>query len=417
MSAPHRLAVVEREDEHPVSEAPGAPCANCGGPYMEPNGRWPHSGHAYKPRSYRMAVVSRESPAATGRHLRLTQATGITPRRVRWAWDGRLALGTLSLVGGREGSGKTLLTNVLTSQVTRGTLPGELAGHPRNVIVVTTEDAWEFTVVPRLMANGADLSRVYRAEAVNADGIVTGLSLPHDLAALEAEVIDKRAALVVLDPLMSRLDGNLDTHKDAEVRLALEPIVALAERTGVHIAGLIHVNKSGTTDPLTSLMASRAFAAVARHVLFVMRDPEDRAIRLVGQPKNSLGKEDMPTLRFGVVEVTVGQDPEDARAITAPQLQWLTDSTTTVDEALSVLATGGRRDSKKDKAARWLVDYLQGCPDGKALSSEVKAAATAAGHEHEPLRRAREGSDIEVISEGFPAVTYWQLPLRLIPTS
>ena len=78
-----------------------------------------------------------------------------------------------------------------------------------------------------------------------------------------------------LDPLISRLDAGLDTHKDAEVRQAHEPIVALAERTGVHITGLIHVNKSGTADPLTALMGSRAFAAVARAVLFVMEDPDE----------------------------------------------------------------------------------------------------------------------------------------------
>ena len=76
------------------------------------------------------------------------------------------------------------------------------------------------------------------------------------------------AALILLDPLMSRLDAKLDTHKDAEVRLALEPLVSIANSTGAAILGLIHLNKSLSTDPLTMLMGSRAFAAVARAVLF-----------------------------------------------------------------------------------------------------------------------------------------------------
>ncbi len=42
---------------------------------------------------------------------------------------------------------------------------------------------------------------------------------------------------------MSRLDAKLDTHKDAEVRIALEPLTALADRTGAAVARLIHVNK------------------------------------------------------------------------------------------------------------------------------------------------------------------------------
>jgi hypothetical protein len=38
------------------------------------------------------------------------------------------------------------------------------------------------------------------------------------------------AVLLILDPLLSRLDDRLDTHKDADVRRALEPLVALAEK-------------------------------------------------------------------------------------------------------------------------------------------------------------------------------------------
>jgi len=69
------------------------------------------------------------------------------------------------------------------------------------------------------------------------------------------------AALILLDPLLSRLDSSLDSHKDAEVRIALEPLVALADRSAAAVLGLIHVNKSGGQDPLDIVMGSRAFAA------------------------------------------------------------------------------------------------------------------------------------------------------------
>ena len=83
----------------------------------------------------------------------------------------------------------------------------------------------------------------------------------------------------MLDPLLSRLDSRLDTHKDGDVRLALEPLVALAQRTDTSILGLSHVDKSRSTDPLTLLMASRAFAAVARAVLFRLVDPDTDDLR------------------------------------------------------------------------------------------------------------------------------------------
>jgi hypothetical protein len=354
------------------------------------------------------------------RHVMLTPAGDITPRRVRWLWDGRLAVGSVSLIGGREGQGKTMLSLELAALVTTGRLPGESFGTPRSVIVVTSEDAWDYTIVPRLLAAGADLARVYRAEVKTADEITTGLSLPHDFLALEEAIQDSEAALVILDPLLSRLDGNLDTHKDADVRLALEPLVALAGRNGIHLIGLIHVNKTATTDPLTSLMASRAFVAVARAVLFVMKDPEDDGVRLVGQPKNNLGRTDMETLRFEVQEVVVGTDPDDGKDITAPKMVWLDTTTRTVEDALMLVAQGGSKGlSKRALAGEWLVAYLQQQPDGRSPSSQVVTAGKSAGHGEQPIRRAREkleesGELFVIDGDTFPRTTDWQLSARLM---
>jgi len=201
--------------------------------------------------------------------------------------------------------------------VTRGTLPGCYSGSPRGVIVAATEDSWEHTIVPRLMAAGADLDLVFRVDVRTPVGLDT-LSLPRDLAELEHRVREVQAALIVLDPLLSRLDAHLDTHKDAEVRLALEPLVALAHATDACVVGLIHVNKSSSNDALTLLMASRAFAAVARAVLFVMADPEDAGTRLLGQAKNNLGRTDLPTLLFRIVAAHVA----DTRRAPCRRASW-----------------------------------------------------------------------------------------------
>ncbi len=160
------------------------------------------------------------------------------------------------------------------------------------------------------MAAGADLSMVYRVDVHTYAGFETGLSLPRDLAAVAEAVIEVQAGLILLDPLMSRLDAKLDTHKDAEVRQALEPLVHVANSTGAAILGLIHLNKSLSTDPLTMLMGSRAFAAVARAVLFCMVDPDDETARVLGQPKNNLGRTDLPTMTFRIVSAHVADTDE-----------------------------------------------------------------------------------------------------------
>jgi len=349
-----------------------------------------------------------------GRRVALRAATSITMRRVRWLWDGRLALGTLSLLGGREGQGKSLWSLTLAAQITRGELPGEHFGIPRNVIVVAAEDAWDFTIVPRLTANGADLSRVFQAISVTSEDLEVPMALPHDLASFEKQIAQNDVAFVVFDPLISRLDAALDSHKDAEVRRALEPLVAIAGRTKAHFQGLIHINKTATSDPLTALMASRAFPAVARSVLFITRDPEESGVRLLGQPKNNLGKEDWPTQRFRVETVVVGEDPEDGKPIEAGRIVRLDDTERTIEDALSALSQPRKSTTKTGEAAHWLLAYLRRQAEGRASSSQVHDAAKAAGHGETPLRRARESLGVEITNEGFPKVTYWGLPARLL---
>jgi hypothetical protein len=180
--------------------------------------------------------------------------------------------------------------------------------------------------------------------------------------------------------------------------------------------GLIHVNKSETTDPLTSLMASRAFVAVARAVLFVMQDPEDDGARLVGQPKNNLGRTDLPTLRFSVEPVEVGRDPNDGKAIVAPRMKWLSDTTRTIEDSLLALTRGTQAQSRRAEAERWLIAYLRQQPDAEAKATDIEAAAAGAGHSATVLRRAREGmrGGVTTTRRGFPSETFWQLSAALM---
>ena len=362
----------------------------------------------------------RGHPEGQIRQVRLTPASAITVRPVRWLWTDRLPLGAVALLGGREGVGKSILMCQLAAGVTRGRVPGVYAQCPQSVMIAATEDSWAHTIVPRLMAAGADLSRVFRVEVTMTDLEETALSLPQDLAALEQEIVEHAVALVILDPLLSRLHASLDTHKDSEVRQALEPLAALAIRTEASVVGLIHVNKSAHTDPLTTLMGSRAFVAVARAVLFVVTDPEDEEMRLLGQAKNNLGRTDLPTLRFCMESVKVTDTPEGD--VWTGKLKWMGETTRSIREALDV-ASGSTRDrTAAQEAGDWLLDYLteQG---GTAESAAAKEAGKAAGHSIDALKRARRLHKVTVESRGFPRRTYWVRPPvgaaagRLAPTA
>ncbi|WP_052207608.1 AAA family ATPase [Sinomonas humi] len=352
-----------------------------------------------------------EAYARSGEHERslvLTPASSIKPRRVKWMWDGRIALGTLALLAGREGLGKSTLAYWLAAQVTRGELPGEFYGKPRSVLVCATEDSWEHTIVPRLIAAGADGDRVFRVEVLNADEIHVGLSLPRDNQRTEQAARQTGASLLILDPIISRL-GDLDTHRDSEVRQALEPLVSVAGRTGMAVLGLIHHNKSGTSDPLQLVMGSKAFTAVARSVHTVVPDPDDDTdrLRLFGTPKNNLGRSNLPTLAFTVESHAV---PTDEGPAWTGRVEWHGEHDGSIADAMRrAQQDGGEDRGAVHEASGWLEDFLAS-RGGSCDSATIKTEGRKAGHSESAIKRAKGKLRLDDRSSGFPRRTFWYFP-------
>jgi hypothetical protein len=314
-------------------------------------------------------------------------------------------------LAGREGIGKSSVAIAIAAQITRGQLRGIYFADPRAVIVAATEDSWAHTIVPRLMAAGADLDRIYRVDVTVAGGLDSALILPSDLSALEKNVAEVHAALILLDPLLSRLDSSLDSHKDAEVRVALEPLVALADRSAVAVLGLIHVNKSGGQDPLNIVMGSRAFASVARSVLFAMKGPdwEEDGVYLLGEPKNNLGRSDLPTLTYRIEGAHVADTDEGE--IWTGRVEWTGETDLSIGDALIASGEGGDTRTATADAAAWLAEYLKSV-GGRAASVTAKSEGRGYGHSERTLKRAANQIGVLVERSGFPSQTFWQLPVK-----
>lgn len=349
--------------------------------------------------------------AAAGQRRRVTlvAAASIAPARAKWLWAGRLAVGSLAILAGREGVGKSTVAYWLAAQITRGLLPGENYGRPAAVLIVATEDSWAHTVVPRLIAAEADLNLIFRVD-VDTDAGGAEVSLPIDVQAVGEAAREVGAALLLLDPLMSRLSATLDTHKDQETRQALEPLVRMLDKEHLVGVGLLHFNKSGSDDPLTALMGSRAFAAVARSVSTVVRDPDDETgrRRLFGTPKNNLGPDNLPLMSFTLESAAV--PTADGDAITS-RVVWGEEVDGTISDVLRRSSGSAEDRTAGQEAADWLTDYLteQG---GSARSKDCKRAARAAGHSESSLHRARGKLRVVVSAvKGLtPRETVWELP-------
>lgn len=340
-----------------------------------------------------------------GRRLVVQRASQIKMRRVSWLWDNRIAAGTISLLAGREGLGKSTLTAWIAAQITTGTLPGDLYGDPRPVIIAATEDSWEHTLTPRMAAAGADLDLVLRVEVSNGGPGLRAISLPTDIAAVGELAKQERAGLLVLDPIISRLEA-LDTHRDSEVRQALEPLAAMADDTGMAVFGLIHVNKV-SNDPLNAVMGSKAFTAVSRSVGTVVADPEDDddRRRLFGIVKNNLG----PTMPGSdVFTVNTAEVTSEDGPITTGRLDWVGSVATSIKSAMDDPGVDSR--TVVSEAAEWLEDYLSMSPG--AERAEVLREARKAGLSDTSVKRAAAKVGVMSVTEGFPRKARWSLKAR-----
>lgn len=356
-------------------------------------------------------VDNADDGPATGRRARITWASEIEPEPVVWAWEdafeGRIAAGSLCLAAGREGTGKSTFGAWMTARITRGDLPGSFYGTPRRVLYVAVEDSWTRTIVPRLIAAGADRSKVGRFDVINDVGAEDVLSLPYDNALLETEILRNRIALVVIDPLMSAIGAKIDTHRERDVRTALDPLSKLADRTGAVLLGIAHFNKSGGTDAANLITGSGAFKNVARAVLGFAGDADGRVMT---QVKNSLGRDDLPSLGYTIEEVKLSTKKGIART---SKLTFTGPSDRSVRDVLRDANGRGDADddgeqSEQDYTVKWLRNYLVAA-GGSAPFRDVLKAARAVDISERTLKRARTRAGVESERKGFQQGAVWRI--------
>jgi len=273
-------------------------------------------------------------------------------RPVRWLWDRRIPVGVGTLVAGLPGTGKTHIVLHLGAMVTRGTLPGRFDGTPSGIVVMSREDMLDQTIVPRLHAEGADMSRVF---ALPFSG--GRFSVENDMPELEAVVRRESVRMVALDPMLAFTTG--DTFKEAEVRRTLEPAQRLMEDYKLAIVGVMHLNKDVMKDLLSRVTASGAFTAIVRSVLFVGADPDDddglNPSKVLAHGKSNLSKT-MPSLGFRIADCTVPGEDEDGIAIEVEtsRIEMMGESEVTADQLVKGRASAGTKQIQAEGLLRRL---------------------------------------------------------------
>jgi hypothetical protein len=321
--------------------------------------------------------------------------------QVRWLWPGRIPLGKVSVLDGDPGTGtgKSTLTLTVAAKVTTGSpFPDGTRPEVGDGILLNAEDDVGDTIRPRLEAAGADLSRCWVLPDVHPeDKPPRPPELPADLFLLEDLVKSKAAALVVIDPLMAFLSGQVDSHRDQDIRRVLASLGYMAARTGAAVVIVRHMNK-GAGSALYRGSGSIGIVGAARSGLLVALDPDDEDRRILAMTKSNLAK--MPEAlayrlindeEYGVARVVWdGASTRTANDLVRPRVD--------EDEAPALA-----------EAVRVLKEILS---DGPLSAVNIKRMAATAGVAERTLQRARQALGVTTRRQGFGQGAYyvWSMP-------
>jgi putative DNA primase/helicase len=339
------------------------------------------------------------SPAAECDGVILHRGDQIQMRAVDWLWNGFLPAGMLAVLAGEPGCGKTTIALSLAATVTKGGVwpDGSLCGERGDAIVWSGEDDPAVTLIPRLSAEGAELSRVHFVSGVLANGAINSFDPARDLAGLKAKFSELPAPrLLIVDPIVNAVSG--DGHKSNDVRRGLQPLVDLAQTHGCAVLGVSHFSKgTANRDPVERVTGSLAYGALARLVLVAAKgkdEPEtaDGQPRVFMRAKSNIGPDEGGFVyhleRKEVAAGIEGQYVRWAEPIEGKAREVLGEA----ESSFEANEGGALADAKQ-----FLIDLLTG---GPVLSKEVQTAARGAGIAWATVRRAKQALEIETVKQG-----------------
>ncbi|MFU0823286.1 AAA family ATPase [Pseudomonas lundensis] len=344
-----------------------------------------------------------DSPAVW--KVNTVSAASIKPVAIRWLWPGWLAKGKLHILAGAGGTGKTtLLLSLIATITTGGRWPdGSRCSEPGNALIWSSEDDLSDTLVPRLTAAGADMSRVHFIKCrVNAQGETDPFDPANDIALLRATASEiGGVSLLMLDPIVSAVKG--DMHKANDVRRALQGVVDFAEQNLCAVVGISHFAKGGAgSSPADRVIGSQAFSALARTVLVAAKE-ERSDMRVLARAKSNIGTDE------GGVSYTIEPcDIEDG--IETTRVRW---GDVIEGSAREILGDAEACDEERlddsDNPAEALRRILSA---GPLTGKEAKNLMVGNGYTQKQIRNARENLSITTARAGFGAdtVVTWSLP-------
>jgi putative DNA primase/helicase len=339
----------------------------------------------------------------------LVNGADLKPEPIRWLWFLWLALGKLHILAGAAGQGKTTLLALIAILTGGRRWPdGTRCEQPGNVLAWSGEDDAADTLLPRLLAMGADPKRVFFVKGSRIEGESVPFDPARDMGQLvaAAERIGN-VKLLMVDPVVSAVAG--DSHKNTEVRRALQPLVDLAAALDCAVIGITHFSKgSAGRDPTERVTGSLAFGAVARVVMVAgkVKGDDGTERRILARAKSNIGPDD-GGFEYAIEQVEV----EGHTGIFASRIEWGAAVAGTARELLAEPDEGAAQDAD-DEPENDVDEFLRELlKDGlPAPSKDIKAAAREVGYAWRTVHRAAKRIGVRIRKDGMAGGWFWTLP-------
>ncbi|PRH79374.1 hypothetical protein C6N75_09830 [Streptomyces solincola] len=343
-----------------------------------------------------------EKEAEALRQVRSVRASQVTIQRTRWLWRDRIALGGLALIAGKGDVSKSTLLAQMVAWITTGDMRGEFDGVPRAVGYVVNEDSLSQTVVPRMVAAGANLDLVHFLSVASPLG-TDALKFPRDIDLLKDFIYQQGLVAIFIDPLSANVTGRKNDQGD--MRDTYQTVNNLAEETCCAIIGLAHTRKAGASDVMEAIMGSSEQGNVARSVHGLVMDPEEDNARILSCEKLNVGQKNLlPSLRFTLDTVMVRCTDGTNDHTPMPKIRWLDEISESASDILADQVAGNHG---VDECVEWLRKFMRDS-GGEAYSHDVKDAA---GRKFSPSMIARARKKLGVVAtrtNETPSRTVWR---------